>query len=111
MKLANTMQEDAYILETKNLSKTFGGLIAVNQVTLQFHPKKLHSVIGPNSAGKTTLFNLVTGMFPPSSGEVIFKGSNITHLTPQAILRRGIVHTFQISNVFPELSVFQNVIS
>lgn len=97
------------ILELKNLTKNFGGLTAVNQLTLPFYAQKLQSIIGPNGAGKTTLFNLITGMFPPDSGHIFFKGEDITHLSAPNIFRRRIVRTFQISSIFPQLTVLKNV--
>ena len=97
------------ILETKNLTKRFGGLIAVDNVTLSFYPGKLQSIIGPNGAGKTTFFNLVTGMYSPTIGQIFFKGEEITRLSPPNRFRRGIVRTFQISSIFLELSVLKNV--
>ena len=87
----------------------FGGLTALSGVTLSFDRGKLQSVIGPNGAGKTTIFNLLTGMFKPTSGQIFFKGEDITHLSPPEIFRRRIVRTFQISSIFPELTVMKNV--
>lgn len=97
------------LLEVKNLKKNFGGLIALDNITLSFYPFILQSIIGPNGAGKTTLFNLITGMFPPTSGKIFFKREEITYLPSPEIFRRKIVRTFQISSVFPELSVLKNV--
>jgi branched-chain amino acid transport system ATP-binding protein len=102
-------QESQPILEVKGLTRRFGGLVAVDNVTLSFYPGKLQSIIGPNGAGKTTFFNLLSGMFPPSSGEIFFKGMNITRLSPPERFRRRIVRTFQISSIFPELCVLKNV--
>lgn len=97
------------ILELRNLTKQFGGLTAIDRVSLAFQEHKLQSIIGPNGAGKTTLFNLITGMFPPNSGQIFFKGENITHLPSPDIFRRRIVRTFQISSIFPTLPVLKNV--
>ncbi len=102
-------QNDTPILELKNLNKNFGGLTAIHQLTLPFYPHQLQSIIGPNGAGKTTLFNLITGMFPPDSGHIFFKGEDITHLSAPDIFRRRIVRTFQISSIFPQLTVLKNV--
>lgn len=102
-------QDDSAILEVRHLTKRFGGLTAVDNVTLSFYPGKLQSIIGPNGAGKTTLFNLLTGMFPPTSGQIFFWGEEITDLPSPDIFRRRIVRTFQISSIFPELTVFKNV--
>jgi branched-chain amino acid transport system ATP-binding protein len=97
------------ILSLQNLTKHFGGLTAIDRVNLSFQERKLQSIIGPNGAGKTTLFNLITGMFPPNSGQIFFKGEDITHLPSADIFRRRIVRTFQISSIFPALSVLKNV--
>jgi branched-chain amino acid transport system ATP-binding protein len=97
------------LLETKNLSKSFGGVTAVDDVSIQFKEKQLCSIVGPNGAGKTTLFNLITAQFPPSSGNIYFKSKPITNLSPDEIFRRGIVRTFQIPSVFPKLTVLKNI--
>ncbi|MBP1724230.1 MAG: high-affinity branched-chain amino acid transporter ATP-binding protein [Deltaproteobacteria bacterium] len=102
-------QNDMPILELKDLSKNFGGLAAIHRLTLPFYPHQLQSIIGPNGAGKTTLFNLITGMFPPDSGQIFFKGEDITRLSAPNIFRRRIVRTFQISSIFPQLTVLKNV--
>ena len=97
------------LLRVENLSKHFGGLIAVKDVTMSFQPNKLHSIIGPNGAGKTTYFNLLTGMFPPSFGKIFFKGQDITQMGPADTFRRRMVRTFQITSIFPKLTVLKNV--
>lgn len=97
------------IIETKRLSKNFGALRAVNEVDLRVYPGQIHSIIGPNGAGKTTLFNLLTGFLSPSSGRISFKGSEITHLPSFAISRLGIGRSFQITSIFPDLTVFENI--
>jgi len=97
------------ILETKNLRKEFGGLVAVDDVSIQIQPQTLHSIIGPNGAGKTTLFNLLSGVFPPTRGKVIFKGQEITHLPPHRMAHLGIGRSFQITNIFPNLTVLENI--
>lgn len=97
------------VLEVRNLTKSFGGLTAVNNVDLSFDFGKLHSIIGPNGAGKTTFLNLLTGMFPASSGRVFLKGQDITNAGPSETFRLGMVRTFQISSIFPKLSVLKNV--
>jgi branched-chain amino acid transport system ATP-binding protein len=99
----------ASILETKNLRKEFGGLVAVDNVSLQVEAHTLHSIIGPNGAGKTTLFNLLSGVFPPTRGQVIFKGQDITHLPPYRMAHLGIGRSFQITNIFPNLTVLENI--
>ncbi len=97
------------ILETRDLSMDFGALRAVSRVSLQVPRGRVHSIIGPNGAGKTTLFNVVAGMYAPSTGQVLFKGEDITGLSPEATNRKGIAKTFQISKIFPELTVQENV--
>ena len=101
--------DDNIILETKSLWKNFGSLSAVAGVDLQFKNKELASVIGPNGAGKTTLFNLITGKLKPSQGAVYFEGSEITGLRPYRIARIGIGRIFQITNLFPELTAYENI--
>jgi branched-chain amino acid transport system ATP-binding protein len=97
------------MLETRDLSRRFGGLAAVNQVNIQVNRGEIRSIIGPNGAGKTTLFNLITGGVPPSSGQIFFKGQDITHATPARVFHLGMVRSFQVSHLFPALSVRQNV--
>ena len=97
------------LLETKNLRKEFGGLVAVDDVSIQVAAHSLHSIIGPNGAGKTTLFNLLSGVFPPTHGQVIFKGKDITHLPPYRMAHLGIGRSYQITNIFPNLPVLENI--
>ncbi len=97
------------IIETKRLSKNFGALRAVSDVDLSIYPGQIHSIIGPNGAGKTTLFNLLTGFLSPSSGRISFKGSDITHLPSFAISKLGIGRSFQITSIFPDLTVLENI--
>lgn len=97
------------LLETENLSKAFGALMAVNGVTLEIQPGSLYSIIGPNGAGKTTLFNLFTGQFPPTSGRILFDGQDITGTPAHRIAHLGIARSFQRTNVFPALSLLDNV--
>lgn len=100
---------DLNLLETKELTKSFGGLIAVNNVNFQVEKGELRAIIGPNGAGKTTFFNVIAGKLPPTKGEIWFKGENITHLPPYVITKRGIGRSYQITNIFPKLAVFENV--
>ncbi len=100
--------DDQIILEAEHLRKDFGGLIAVDDVSLRVRAGSLHSIIGPNGAGKTTLFNLLSGIFKPTAGRVIFRGRDITPLPPHRIAHLGIGRSFQITNVFPNLTVFEN---
>jgi branched-chain amino acid transport system ATP-binding protein len=100
---------DGPLLESQGLTKVFGGLTAVNGVDFQVRRGELRSVIGPNGAGKTTFFNLLTGVLPPSSGRILFKGRDITHLPAHAVSRLGIARSYQVTNIFGDLSVFENV--
>ena len=97
------------LLETHNLRKEFGGLVAVDDVSIQIRSHMLHSIIGPNGAGKTTLFNLLSGTLIPTRGQVLYKGRDITHLSPHRIAHLGIGRSFQITNIFPNLTVLENV--
>src|SRR6185295_18855952 len=97
------------ILETKNLTKSFGALTAVNGVTLAVEAGSLHSIIGPNGAGKTTLFNLLTGTFPPSKGRIVLDGDDITGTPAHRIAHLGLARSFQRTNVFPAFSLLDNV--
>jgi branched-chain amino acid transport system ATP-binding protein len=96
-------------LETKNLCKYFGGLKAVDQVDFTVEVGQLKSIIGPNGAGKTTLFNLLCGLYEPTSGKIFFQGKDITERKMNQISQIGITKTFQITHIFPRLSVFENV--
>lgn len=97
------------ILETRNLTKSFKGFTAVNDVNLQVQRGHIHALIGPNGAGKTTCFNLLTKFLVPSSGQILFNGRDITAARPAQIARMGIIRSFQISAVFPHLTVLENV--
>lgn len=99
----------AVILETKELTKSFGELRAVDHVNLSVEEGELRAIIGPNGAGKTTLFNLISGRIPVDSGQILFRGEDITNLPVHKILRYGISRSFQITNIFPKLTVFENV--
>jgi branched-chain amino acid transport system ATP-binding protein len=97
------------ILETEDLTKEFAGFVAVNGVTLRVARGTIHALIGPNGAGKTTCFNLLTKFLQPTRGRITFKGRDITALAPTDIARLGLVRSFQISAVFPHLTVRENV--
>ena len=97
------------ILETKNLSKLFGALAAVDDVSLAIEAGTLHSIIGPNGAGKTTLFNLLTGTTRPSSGRILFDGRDITGTPAHRVAHLGLARSFQRTNVFPAFSLLDNV--
>ena len=101
--------DGARLLESRGLTKAFGGLTAVNRVDFQVHKGELRSVIGPNGAGKTTFFNLLTGVLPPSGGQILFKGEDITGLPAHAVSRLGIARSYQVTNIFGDLTVFENV--
>ncbi len=97
------------VLETRNLTKNFGGMTAVDNVNFQVDEGELRTIIGPNGAGKTTFFNMIAGTLPPTQGEIWFKGENITSLSPHIISQRGIARSYQIINLFPNLTVFENI--
>ncbi|MCX7239167.1 MAG: ABC transporter ATP-binding protein [Burkholderiales bacterium] len=98
-----------YILETRDLTKEFRGFVAVNKVNLKVERGHIHALIGPNGAGKTTFFNLLTKFLPPTSGSIVFNDCDITTEKPAQTARRGIVRSFQISAVFPHMTVLENV--
>ncbi len=97
------------MLQVSNISKSFGGLRAVNDVNFEVTKSNIHSIIGPNGAGKTTLFNLITGAIPPETGRVKFDDIDITGWTPERLTTLGLVRTFQRTSVFKKLSVIENV--
>ena len=97
------------ILETRALTKEFKGFVAVSKVDLKVRRGSIHALIGPNGAGKTTCFNLLTKFLIPTSGQILFDGHDITAEKPAVIARRGVIRSFQISAVFPHLSVLENV--
>ena len=99
------------MLMIRNLHKRFGGLHALENVSLVLESGKIWSLIGPNGAGKTTLFNLITGTLPADSGKIEFMGEDITDMKPYEICRKGIARTYQQKNLFPNLSVFDNVMA
>ena len=98
-----------WILETRALTKEFKGFVAVSKVDLKVRRGSIHALIGPNGAGKTTCFNLLTKFLTPTSGQILFDGHDITAETSAHIARRGVIRSFQISSVFPHLSVLENV--
>ena len=97
------------MLEARGVTKTFGSLVAVNDVSLAVAPGELRAIIGPNGAGKTTFFNMITGFFPPSSGEIVVEGRDVTRLSAQQRVALGLARTFQITEIFPELTARENV--
>jgi branched-chain amino acid transport system ATP-binding protein len=96
------------LLETRNLTRQFGGLRAISDLSLAVNTGEILGVIGPNGAGKTTLFNLLTGIYPPSSGDILYNGSSIAGLLPSQIARLGVARTFQNIRLFRQLSVLEN---
>ena len=103
------VSETKPLLEARNLRKEFGGLVAVEDVSISIQEHTTHSIIGPNGAGKTTLFNMISGVLRPTRGAVIFKGKDITHLPVHKIAHEGIGRSFQITNIFPSLTVLENI--
>src|SRR3981189_3207022 len=100
---------DEFILEPHGLTKEFAGFFAVRGVDLRVRRGSIHALIGPNGAGKTTCFNLLTKFLEPTSGTILFNGQDITSERPAQIARRGIIRSFQISAVFPHLTLLENV--
>jgi len=97
------------IIKTETLTKRFGGVVAVNNVDLTIEENRLTSIIGPNGAGKTTLYNLLIGLMKPDGGKIYFQGKDITGYPPHSIVKEGIARSFQILNIFTELSLFENI--
>jgi branched-chain amino acid transport system ATP-binding protein len=100
---------DNVLLETKSLHRSFGGVHAIKDVSIQVQKGQIKAVIGPNGAGKTTLFNLIAGTIPPHEGEVTFQGRRITAWKPHAVAALGIARTFQTTKLFPHMTVLENV--
>jgi branched-chain amino acid transport system ATP-binding protein len=103
------MSRNGVLLQVEGVSKSFGALAALTDVSLTVSAGEVVSVIGPNGAGKSTLFNVITGLHGPTRGRVLFDGQVITGLAPEAVNRLGLAKTFQITNVFPGISVYENV--
>ena len=99
----------AILLETRELTRRFGGLAAVNRVSLSVSRGEVRSIIGPNGAGKTTLFNLITGALTPTSGRIVFAGRDVTGIAPPTVFRLGMVRSFQVSQIFPKLTAREHV--
>ena len=98
-----------YHLELKNVKKSFGPTSIIKGVNLKIRKGEIHSLIGPNGAGKSTLYNLISGVYQVSSGNIIFNNKNIENLPSHEIFRLGLSRSFQITNIFPKLSVFENI--
>src|SRR6476660_3566275 len=96
-------------LETRDLTIRFGGHVAVNRVNCTFRPGELTAIVGPNGAGKTTYFNLISGQLRPTEGSILFDGADITQLSTPLRTRAGLGRAFQLTNLFPNLSVEENV--
>ncbi len=97
------------MLEIRHLSKNFSGFTAINDVNFLLEEGERHAIIGPNGAGKTTFFNLITGHIAPSSGDVLFRGASLVGLAPHTIVKKGIARSFQRINIYPRMSVSENV--
>ena len=97
------------MLTLRNVTKNFEGICAVSQLSFHLEPGRIYGLIGPNGAGKTTAFNLITGIYPVTSGRIIYKGQDITNQPPYAISQLGISRTFQDMRLFPSMSVFENI--
>jgi branched-chain amino acid transport system ATP-binding protein len=97
------------LLRVENATRSFGSLVAVNDVSLSVAPGELRAIIGPNGAGKTTFFNLISGFFPPTSGKIILDGEDVTQFPAHERVAMGMARTFQITEIFPELTVRQNL--
>ncbi|HKK30116.1 MAG TPA: ABC transporter ATP-binding protein [Alphaproteobacteria bacterium] len=97
------------ILETRGLTKDFDGFVATNRVSFLLEERERHAIIGPNGAGKTTFFNLITGHLKPSAGQVLFEGRDITGMAPHRVVRLGLARSFQRINIYPRMTVFENV--
>ncbi len=97
------------ILKAEGLTKSFGGLMAVGGIDLEIEENRIYSIIGPNGAGKTTLFNLISGLYPCDAGRVLFKNHDITGLSPDKIVNMGMGRSFQVTNIFPKLTVYENI--
>ncbi len=102
------MSVSPFLFETKGLTKAFGGLIAVNSVSIGFREREAHAIIGPNGAGKSTFVNLLTGHLPASGGHVMFRGADITRQPAHKVARLGIGRSYQKTNVFPSFTCFEN---
>jgi branched-chain amino acid transport system ATP-binding protein len=97
------------LLEVQHLSRHFGSLVAVKDVSMTVNAGELRAIIGPNGAGKTTFFNMISGLVEPSSGRILFDGRDVTHMAPSKRVAAGMARTFQITEIFPELSVYDNI--
>jgi branched-chain amino acid transport system ATP-binding protein len=108
--MSSNFVNDSAILTVTNLSKSFGGVKAVNNLSFSVTEKNIHAIIGPNGAGKSTLFNLITGVIGPDEGEIQLKNQDITSLRPDRIAQQGVSRTFQNIRLFPDMTVFETVL-
>jgi branched-chain amino acid transport system ATP-binding protein len=99
------------MLEVRNVTKRFGNLVAVNDVSMSVKPGELRAIIGPNGAGKTTFFNMISGYFAPTKGSILFSGNDVTRFPAHQRVGLGMGRTFQITEIFPELTVYENVLT
>jgi branched-chain amino acid transport system ATP-binding protein/sulfate-transporting ATPase len=104
-----TAKDGAALLKAEGITKRFGGVVALDDLALEVEPNEIVGLIGPNGSGKTTFFNVVTGIYPLDAGRIVFKGDDITNRTPQAVYRAGISRTFQRSRLCLSLSIFDNI--
>ena len=104
------MKTDSFLLQVNDLSKHFDGVLAVTDVNFDLNPEEIVSLIGPNGAGKTTILNLISGVYPPTSGEILLNGENITGMKPYRIAAKRISRTFQSTQIFKEMTVLENVL-
>jgi branched-chain amino acid transport system ATP-binding protein len=111
MEKSVTQRYPEVLLETKGLTKYFGGLIAVSDLDIYIKQGEIVGLIGPNGAGKTTTFNLMTGIYQPTRGKIFFEGRNITSKKPHLVARMGIGRTFQLASLFPDFTVLENVVA
>ena len=102
-------EQPGYALQLRNLQKSFGPTEIIRGVSLDVASGERHAIIGPNGAGKSTLFNLISGRYPPTKGSILLNGEEIAGRAPYAINRRGLARSFQVTNIFPRLSVFENI--
>ncbi|MBA7503302.1 Lipopolysaccharide export system ATP-binding protein LptB [subsurface metagenome] len=105
------LKDGKNVLEVQNVTKEFGSLVALNNVSIWIEEGKITGLIGPNGAGKTTLFNVITGQFRADKGKVFFRGKDITKLKPYQIARRGIGRTWQVIRIFPNMTVLENLMT
>src|SRR6476469_7092855 len=107
--MSDNLNSGDNLLEAKDISKNFGGIVAVQKVDFIIPRRSITSLIGPNGAGKTTFFNLITGIYTPSTGQILFDGKPLGHLKPHEVTQRGIARTFQNIRLFANMTALENV--